>query len=143
MQERRVTEVSDPGLGTWDLGRVFYLIALSISLVVIVRQYGGWNLPADMAVWRRGMAQLRPQDKEATILQRFHRVQSLNRSYRIGVVSVTEYRPAFGGDEYRVYDIGYYDMDKRVRPLVHITCRHGRIERIDDPTPREFTASGT
>lgn len=135
MKNRIMNLVSDLGLGTWDLRPLLYLFVLSVCLILIVRQYGGWNVDTDRAAWRREMARLRVNDPERAILARFHRVQALNRSYRIGVVSVTDYRPAFGGEDYRVYDIGYYDWDKRVRLLVHITCRRGRLARFDDATP--------
>lgn len=120
---------------------ILSLLVLPVSLVLIVRQYGGWNLDVEMAEWQRGMAMLHPGDLERTILAQFHRVHALNRSYRIGVVSVTDYRPVFGGEAYRVYDIGYYDADKLVRPLVHITCLRGRIQQFNYTTSRSSRMS--
>lgn len=112
-------------------GRIFYIAFISIAVFFIARQYGGWNLDADLTVWRERMARLQPEADEPRILDAFRRVQPLNRSYTIGVVAVTDHHPVFGGEDYRVYDIGYYDADKRMRHLAHVTCVDGRIRKID------------
>ena len=122
--------------------RIIYAVILCACLIVIVRQYSGYNLEADRAIYRQKMAALHTDDEERTIQDKFRRIQTLNQSYSIGIVAVTDHHPVFGGEDYRVYDIGYYDMDKRVRHLVHITCLQGHIQKFDYVTAREPTAPG-
>lgn len=120
--------------------RVIYLLILGVCLFFILKQHGGWNFDIEYQGYREKMERLNTDEDERRIAKQFRRIQALNRNYLIGIVAVTDYRPTFGGEDYRVYDIGYYDMDKRVRHLMHITCAQGRIRKFDPVTAREPAA---
>ncbi|SVC78052.1 uncharacterized protein METZ01_LOCUS330906, partial [marine metagenome] len=102
--------------------RILYVVAVVAALVLIFRQYGGWNFDEELARYHQKIERLNPGSDELDILAHFSRVQPINKPYKIGVIAVTNHTPVFGGALYRMYDIGYYDMDKRVWNLMHIVC---------------------
>lgn len=110
-------------------GLIIALVA-STSLL-IVPQYLGWNLERDLSVYETRLSTMKPGQDEAQIEKRFRIVGNYNKPYSIGIVGVSDHTPIFGGDSYRVYDIGFYDFDRRVNYLVHIICVSERITRFD------------
>jgi hypothetical protein len=128
-----------PGAGLlWAV----YMAAMTLCLILLVRQYGGWNFPSALERYRQQVAQLTPGTGEPAIRSHFQRVQSINRNYTIGIVAVTDHRPVFGGETYRVYDIGYFDLDKQPRYLMHVVCQNGRIQRVEPAEQRKQGSRG-
>ncbi len=109
--------------------RILYVVAVAAALILIFRQYGGWNFDEELARYHQKIERLNPGRDERDILAHFPRVQPINKPYTIGVIAVTNHTPVFGGASYRVYDIGYYDMDKRVWNLMHIICEKDLIRQ--------------
>ena len=82
----------------------------------------------DTAVFRRHIPELTDEEE---VTRRFARLPSFTARYRIGILAVTDHRPYFGGNAYRVYGIGYTDFDGKPVYLGHVACADGRILRIE------------
>lgn len=102
---------------------------------LIVRQYGGWNFAKELR--RYNQMALTPGSAETAMVRSFPRIQRENITYTIGILTVSEHTPVFGGPLYRVYEIGYYDADKRQQPLAHVVCEKGQITRVFPTNPDE------
>ncbi|MBT5872365.1 MAG: hypothetical protein HOH43_03010 [Candidatus Latescibacteria bacterium] len=109
---------------------LFLALVASTSLL-IVPQYLGWNLERDRAAYETKLYTLKPGHDEEKIETLFRNVANYNKPYTIGIVRVTDHTPFFGGASYRVYDIGFYDFDRRINYLAHVTCASERIIRFD------------
>lgn len=111
------------------------LVFLALAGFLTVRQYGGWNFAEELS--RYHQTPLAPGRTEASLLQSFARIQRENVNYTIGIVTVSDHTPIFGGPVYRVYEIGYYDADKQHQSLSHVVCEKGQITRVFPTTPYE------
>lgn len=111
------------------------LALLILGGVLAVRQYGGWNFAEEQGRYNR--VSLAPGETEASLLRSFARIQRENVNYTVGILSVSDHTPVFGGPVYRVYEIGYYDADKQHQSLSHVVCERGKITRVFPTIPDE------
>lgn len=110
------------------------LSALILCLTMVAVRNSGINMPENLRAYRQAMAGLQTGMEEKAICRSFRRMPAVAPNYTVGVTAISDHQPYFGGRAYRVYDLGYFDMDRRLILMALIICEDEKITRIEPAT---------